>query len=885
MLKKISYGFIVAAIIAAIIYLFLQLPTFNRNKNSVYACIPSNSILLIKGNSPKKLRKNLEKASAIWTKLQGVDIFNLINELLTEEADLVDKEERLRPILEEKQIIITINKVNERFEPLVFLDIEDDKYIAYIDKMYEQEKRIVQRFDLEGETGFTVQDRAKRKWHVIVKDHILIIAFDKSALKDAILNIKLKKTLLFDKGFEQANNVSGNTDIVCLINNREIYHLNNYLFKPAYFNRNIWSVKQQDWTTVDFTFAPNEVKFSSIWLDKDSTSIWNFLKRNETIRLDYLKHIPNNTFGFSTIELDDYEMFYDKSIERFDEERNQIQNRYFNALAKSDKQNTANKFKGLLKGRFINVKTKIDTIGFSELSLIEIKDTNQLTQLLDNISDTIIQTDIKIFKLRKDDLFNKLCFNYLQSPKAAYLTVVYPYLVFSNHIGVLQDYKVLINDNKNVFNDKAINAYLTNKFQNNSMFFAFERWHNLEFSKMDWLNEKNYDRAREYMKFLRLMDFSGVQMAYKNNHVIMQGNIQTYNDAESDGDKGLLWQKNLDANIKQVKIVYNQKTQSNDLFVEDKSNQVYLYNSNGMLLWKKSIDDSIIGEVSTVDWFKNKKTQLFFNTATSIYCLDINGDNVATFPVGLKEKAANQASLFDYDSDNNYRMLYMSDKKTLQNVTLIGNAPGFKSFETDAMCYSKVSFVRADNKDHLVLIDTIGCVYLLDRKGNLIRKLQNHIKYDKRLQLSFSNKLSQSKIYYVNNKQLAYVSLLDELDMQAVKADDLELIKHNNQVLVRYIEGKRIGLLNAQLQPLFAFESNNEIDKNIWSFSDSDTLCHVVRYVDNPEALFLYPNRQYNIPKFPRFEAIYFYSPTEDLKYFVKTEGNQLKCYYFAELN
>jgi hypothetical protein len=866
------------------VYLFLLLPTFRNNKNNLYQYIPSSSIILIKGNSPQKLRKNLEKANMVWNKLQGVDIFNLISQLLTEEADLVDKDEMLRNVLDEKPITITINKVNDKFEPLVFLDIEDDKYLSIIEKIYENEKRIVDHFQIEGEQGFIVEDRAKRKWYVIKLNNILIIAFDKTALKNCVLEIQLKKTLHYDKGFEKAKNMSVSTDLVCLINNKEIYHLNNYLFKPAYFNRNIWSVKQQDWTNIDFTFAPNEIKFSSIWQDNDSNSIWNFLKTNASSEYDYLKSIPNNTFGFSTIALENYEMFYDKNIERFDEEKNQIHNRYFTTLAKENKEQIIEKFKSLIKGRFINIKTKVDTIGFSELSLVEINDTNNLHAFLSDISDTIFSEQSRIYKLRKDDLFSKLCFQYLQSKKANYLLVQFPYLVLSSNKSALKNYATLILENKNAFNDKEMNRYLLSKFNNKSMFFTFERWHNLEFSKMDWLNEKNFDRAREYMKFLKLMDYSGIQIAFKNNQVIMQGNIQTYNEAENT-DKGLLWQKNLDGQVSKLKIIYNHKTQSQDLFVEDNAHHVYLFNSSGLLLWKQQINDSIIGDISSVDWFKNKKTQILFSTKNEIHCIDINGEYVEKFPVKLKDIAVSGISLFDYDNDGNYRMLYLNDQKFIKSVTTTGDALGFKPYQLDNIGQFKVSFLRADNKDHLIVIDTAGQVYLLDRKGKLIEKLENRIKYSDKIQLEFSNKLNKSRIYYLRDSKFCSLSLSDELEEQDLGADFIDLDVQKKQVFARYIRNKQFGIVDNKINPVFSFTGEKDINPAILSFTLNDTLCHILQYSEDNEAIVLSAKRTFTLPNFPKLEGIHFYHPTEDLKYFIKTEGSQLKCYYFQELN
>ena len=53
-----------------------------------------------------------------------------------------------------------------------------------------------------------------------------------------------------------------------------------------------------------------------------------------------------------------------------------------------------------------------------------------------------------------------------------------------------------------------------------------------------------------------------------------------------------------------------------EVFTQDTDNAIYLISTSGKILWNKSIGGKILGNVSQIDFYKNKKLQILFNTAT-----------------------------------------------------------------------------------------------------------------------------------------------------------------------------------------------------------------------------------------------------------------------------
>jgi hypothetical protein len=335
--------------------------------------------------------------------------------------------------------------------------------------------------------------------------------------------------------------------------------------------------------------------------------------------------------------------------------------------------------------------------------------------------------------------------------------------------------------------------------------------------------------------------------------------------------------------ICQVKFVYNHKTQSKDIFAIDSSHHVYLYNSSGMLLWQNMLDDSIIGEIKTIDWFKNKKTQILMNTRTKIYCFDINGELLKGFPIALKDTCTNSVCMFDYDNDNNYRFLYTNTNKQLNNVSVTGEVIGFKPFQLDYIAKSEVAFVRADNKDHLVLIDTSGQIYLVERRGRLIKKLEHKIKWSSKIKSLFANKLRQSKIYYTDHKTFGYVSLDDDKSEQVFN-HTLDLNESDEKISLIYFQENKWGLMDEQGQSVYAFNGEREVQNQILHIKLNDTMFYIMRYNGDKVAYIQNSNRQILLNNFPSFKGLQAYQPTDELHYFIKMEENHLKCYYFQEI-
>ena len=163
----------------------------------------------------------------------------------------------------------------------------------------------------------------------------------------------------------------------------------------------------------------------------------------------------------------------------------------------------------------------------------------------------------------------------------------------------------------------------------------------------------------------------------------------------------------------------NHTTGAREIFVQDLSNNVYLINSAGRVLWKAPIRERITGPVYMVDYVKNGKFQLLFAGKDYLHMLDRNGNYVERYPVKLRSPAAGPLSVFDYDNNRDYRLFVPGEDRKIYAYDKSGNVvKGWVPYKTNSLVQSEMKFFRVSGKDYIIAGDESG-LYFLDRKGSV----------------------------------------------------------------------------------------------------------------------------------------------------------------------
>jgi hypothetical protein len=165
-------------------------------------------------------------------------------------------------------------------------------------------------------------------------------------------------------------------------------------------------------------------------------------------------------------------------------------------------------------------------------------------------------------------------------------------------------------------------------------------------------------------------------------------------------------------------VVKNHRNQQQELLAQDANNTIYLIDNQGLILWKRSLGEPIVERVLQVDYLRNDKLQLLFNTKTKLHLIDRLGRNVGKFPIALSSPATAPVAVFDYDKSRDYRYFVPCENGHIYAYEANGKPlSGFSPEHPFGAIAQPLQHLRVKDKDYVVLADQHRA-YILDRKGN-----------------------------------------------------------------------------------------------------------------------------------------------------------------------
>jgi hypothetical protein len=205
------------------------------------------------------------------------------------------------------------------------------------------------------------------------------------------------------------------------------------------------------------------------------------------------------------------------------------------------------------------------------------------------------------------------------------------------------------------------------------------------------------------------------------NNIILKYTPELREDAQT------VWESKLDHPvISKPKLVINHYTGDKEIFVQDEGQIVYLLNSTGRILWKQKIEGRILSDIYQIDYYKNGKLQLLFNTRDQLHLLDRNGNYVERYPVTLPSPATNGLALFDYEKNRNYRIFIAAEDRGVYVYDKEGNTVrGWEFGKTESAVTKPLQHFRIGDRDYLVFADQFTC-YILNRRGQSRVRVQKH---------------------------------------------------------------------------------------------------------------------------------------------------------------
>jgi hypothetical protein len=457
------------------------------------------------------------------------------------------------------------------------------------------------------------------------------------------------------------------------------------------------------------------------------------------------------------------------------------------------------------------------------------------------------ETKYEAFRLPPKYLFNHFFGSIFKGISNQYFTFVENFIIFSDSPEMLEKFIHSNILNKTLTNDHQYQQF-TDYISDKSNFHFYSNMYRSPRLISSYFNQNIKQGIQKNIKQIR--KFQAIAYQIMGNENMIYNNIFIKYIPEIDNDPQTIWECHLDTTIDmKPALVTNHYTGENEIFVQDSKNKIYLINKVGRILWEKQLDEKIISEVYQVDYYKNGKLQMLFNTKNKIHLIARNGNYVERYPVNLPSPATTGISVFDYADNKNYRVFIPCENKKVYDYNIEGNIiEGWQFGKTDTKVTNPVQHFRVKTKDYIVFADQYR-IYILNRRGEV------RVRPEKQFARSANNPFflnqgganQKARIVTTNKSGTVYYVYFDgevkTLNFDEYSKDHYFMHKDINSDGKKdmvFLDDKKLEVFEVSGQRLFDHEFNNPVHHEpiYFHFSYNDRKIGIVSKKANKIYLF-----------------------------------------------
>ncbi len=445
-----------------------------------------------------------------------------------------------------------------------------------------------------------------------------------------------------------------------------------------------------------------------------------------------------------------------------------------------------------------------ETNKYFDFAIISLKNPQELISLISNLSekDSINNResvhDSKIFKYDQlSELINIISAGLIVSDFSNSV-IKDSFLIATKSNADLKFYLNKLNYGQTILSNKRFASFY-NTFNQNSNYVFFSDFP-LTKNQSEKLFLSENSAISEKDEFLKFAGTLGIDMI-QHRDGIFHNVITLKENSKGNALTGASWETNLDTTINVgPHTVINHNDNSKEFILQDNSNNLYLINKKGAILWKKQISGPIISDIFQIDIYKNKKLQYLFNTRNYLHLIDRNGNYVNGFPSKLLEPASAGLALFDYEKDKNYRILVPSENKQIHNYAKTGKpVSGWIKFSTNDTVFCSPQHHRIDGKDYLFFKDKNGNLYITNRRGQKRINVPKSITLSKNA-LVYKGKRDNKSLFVSSGKNGELIEVFPDGESNSFITDSLS----NNPYFL-------YGHFSNNENPDYIFTDNNKL--------------------------------------------------------------------------
>ncbi len=840
---------IIAAVLiaGAGIYGFFRIRKLESPSRDALEAVPNSAFCVISSNDVHGAWAKLSQGNLVWDALNETQWATSVSHTSTLIDSLLNTDADVKSFFEERQCWLSLHLTgNEGFDFLITSALPStgdmDDYAAFV-KKHAGTKKITETI-WKGNPILHIGEITNGGFCTGMREGVILISCNEDLLKTGMDQLGKGPTLKNDKGFSAVRQTAGEKAAANIYFNYQKLSVGLKRISNDNFQDRLEGINRfAEWTEMDLSLRPNAVLMNGYTSSPDSAKEYlGIFKGQQPQLIEAASVLPGSTITYSSFGISNFQLFnqrYDAFLEReglADERRDKLAQLKRNYNFDPDKQ-----IANWLGNEIVMAIVPAPDGGTTTIALLSSANTAEAKSTLQSLeikNDTVPSeptSDSSGFVIRKMPVPEMLSATFgemFSDLREAYYTVVQQYVVFASDENALRAFIASNQNGTTLAHNRSYADFATNMSQEASLTLYASPGHCDGLLKENSSSALNED-LKVHSKLLRRFDGAVLQYSTSDNDLFYT-NIFIRHNPQTKKDIATLWETQLDTTFSgKPCLVMDHKTKGLDIFIQDDANKIYLISNTGTVYWKKQLSEKIIGEVKQVDALKNGKYQLAFNTTSSIYVIDRNGNDLAPFPIKLPAMATNPLSIMDYDNNRDYRFLIACSDKIIYNYQITGKkVEGWKLPMTQDIVLVPVQRVVVGGKDYVIIADRSGKIYVVDRQGNARLSLKEQLNAPViQIIVEAGKDLSRTRIVSSDSiGNVSRLSLTDDLermhfmDFEDAPGFDYRDIDGDGNREFIFLDAHRLMLFNQDKAPVmsFTFDSPPTTSPQIFFFDTKD---------------------------------------------------------------
>ena len=344
-----------------------------------------------------------------------------------------------------------------------------------------------------------------------------------------------------------------------------------------------------------------------------------------------------------------------------------------------------------------------------------------------NIFELISYRDNEIIIIEQDYFLFNLFGSFFKPLKNSYMTFIDDYWITANSQEAIESYINSIIAGRTLSQNKFYNNF-SETVGDESNIYIFTSPRNHINNLIKYFNQDIQSLINTNID--EFINFDGFGILFSNNNDMFFSTVSFYRTTEQVDEKLSGWQITLEAPISFGPFFAPVHTATEkNIIVFDAFNNMYFISNKGDVLWKKPLPEKPVSSIYAVDAYKNNKIQYIFNSENYLFLIDRLGNDVPNYPLKLPQKASSSISVFDYENNKDYRIVFAGINNKIYNYT-IESVPikGWEEPIVKNTIKEPVQYIRFLNHDFVIAKDIDNRAYFFNRRGQIKLEFPENVK-------------------------------------------------------------------------------------------------------------------------------------------------------------